>query len=236
MYPAFNFPTVAPKLDTYKYHDTMVVRVGATFNLDVPFKATPKPTVKWTKDNSTLQASSRIKIDTTDRDTIVTIKNCVREDEGSFKLDVSNTAGSDAITIRVQVLDRPEQPRGPLAAKDIGSTDLFLSWKEPADDGGSPITHYIIERREEDRTSWTRLTTRALDTTVRVTSLQEGASYVFRVFAVNKIGDSEPLETKETIKLKKKYGKCCIDFAIFLENVIFYHILLNVHDYKLNVY
>lgn len=160
----------------------------------------------------------------------------MREDEGSFKLDVSNTAGSDAITIRVQVLDRPEQPRGPLAAKDIGSTDLFLSWKEPADDGGSPITHYIIERREEDRTSWTRLTTRALDTTVRVTSLQEGASYVFRVFAVNKIGDSEPLETKETIKLKKKYGKCCIDFAIFLENVIFYHILLNVHDYKLNVY
>ena len=195
-------------MDTYKYHDTVIVRVGATFNLDVPFRATPKPTVKWTKDNTTLQSSSRVKIDTTDRDTIVTVKNCVREDGGSYTLNVSNTAGSDAITIRVQVLDRPEPPRGPLAAKDIGSTDLFLSWKEPADDGGTPITHYIIERREVDRTVWTRLSARALDTTIRVTNLQEGASYVFRVFAVNKIGDSEPIETKETIKLKKKYGKC----------------------------
>ena len=155
-----------------------------------------------------MHATPRITIDTTDRDTILTARNAVREDEGVYVLTVSNTAGSDTINITVHVLDRPEQPRGPLDVKDVGSTDLFLTWKAPADDGGTPITHYLIEKREANRSTWTRLTARALDTTVRVTNLQEGAEYMFRVIAVNKVGDSEPLETKASVKLKKKYGEC----------------------------
>ena len=41
-----------------------------------------------------------------------------------------------------------------------------------------------------------------------VTGLQEGKKYKFRVKAVNKEGDSEPLENDELILAKNPYGEC----------------------------
>ncbi|XP_038047568.1 titin-like [Patiria miniata] len=94
---------VAPKLDLNKYRDTLVVRAGTTFHLDVPYKAKPKPTVKWDKDGVPLVSSTRVKIETSDRETVLTAKNCVKGDEGAYKLSVSNSAGSENAIIHVQV-------------------------------------------------------------------------------------------------------------------------------------
>ena len=98
-----NYFTVPPKLDLNKYRETLTVRAGTTFHLDVPYKAKPKPTVKWDKDGVTLVSSTRVKIETTDRETVLTAKNCVKADEGAYKLTVSNSAGSETAMIRVQV-------------------------------------------------------------------------------------------------------------------------------------
>ena len=45
------------------------------------------------------------------------------------------------------------------------------------------------------------------DTKFRVVNLVEGSQYAFRVKAVNKVGESEPLEGTETIKMKSKWSK-----------------------------
>nr|XP_006823012.1 PREDICTED: titin-like [Saccoglossus kowalevskii] len=196
---------VAPQLDTSKIKDTVVVKVDNTFHLDVPYRASPKPTVTWLKDGLPLDTSFRVKSDCTDRSTILTTKNCVRADSGTYTLKLSNEAGDTSTTVRVEVLDRPAPPKN-LMVSDINSTQVTLSWEPPRDDGGSKVTHYVIEKRDMSRTVWARITN-VTDTTHRVTNLMEGYDYGFRIIAVNKVGESEPVQTIEKVHLKSKYDK-----------------------------
>ena len=67
----------------------MIVKAGTTFNLDVPFKATPKPDVKWVKDGMAVEPTATIRVDTSERHTVLTAKNCTKSDEGAYVLTVS---------------------------------------------------------------------------------------------------------------------------------------------------
>lgn len=42
--------------------------------------------------------------------------------------------------------DKPSPPQGPLDISDITPETCTLSWKAPFDDGGSPVTNYIVEK------------------------------------------------------------------------------------------
>lgn len=46
--------------------------------------------------------------------------------------------------------DRPSPPRN-LAVSDIKAESCYLTWDAPLDNGGSEITHYIIEKRDASR-------------------------------------------------------------------------------------
>lgn len=45
-------------------------------------------------------------------------------------------------------LDKPSPPEGPLEITDMTPETCSLAWKPPLDDGGSPITNYIVEKFE----------------------------------------------------------------------------------------
>ena len=66
---------------------------------------------------------------------------------------------------------------------------------------------YIVEKCEEGSGFWERLTGAQTGTTMAVKKLEPGKKYKFRVKAVNKMGNSEPLETKSAILAKNPYGK-----------------------------
>jgi hypothetical protein len=58
--------------------------------------------------------------------------------------------------------DKPLPPQGPLDVSDITPETCSLSWKPPTDDGGSPITNYIVEKLDPFSgvsffTSWTKV-------------------------------------------------------------------------------
>ena len=81
-----------------------------------------------------------------------------------------------------------------------------LVWEVPEDDGDSPITGYIIEKRDISRLSWQEVG-QVTELEGVATKLMEGNQYLFRISAVNEIGVSEPCETAEPITAKNPYGE-----------------------------
>jgi hypothetical protein len=85
---------------------------------------------------------------------------------------------------------------------DYSRNFLTLSWK-PSDSSGGIPTHYVLERREDGKQTWTPIkevepsSVDAKELTARVFDLKGGRSYHFRVRATNAFGSSEPITTEE---------------------------------------
>lgn len=60
--------------------------------------------------------------------------------------------------------DRPSPPRN-LAVTDIKAESCYLTWDAPLDNGGSEITHYIIDKRDASRkkSEWEEVTNTAVE-------------------------------------------------------------------------
>lgn len=99
-------------------------------------------------------------------------------------------------------MDRPspvQRLRASIYTKD--SNKIELSWEPPKDQGGSAITHYLIEKRESNRRTWVPCGT--VDQTIYVLDgLNIGnVSYFFRVMAQNTCGCSDPTETDKPLAI-----------------------------------
>lgn len=84
-----------------------------------------------------------------------------------------------------------------LEATDIKETSVVLSWNLPEINGGSEVTHYIVEKREIDRKTWATVKAEVqLDKIpLKVSGLMPGTEYYFRVTAVNEYGSGVPRVT-----------------------------------------
>lgn len=120
-------------------------------------------------------------------------------------------------------LDPPSPPRW-LEVVSTSRNSADLKWTAPERDGGSPITNYIIEKRDVRRKGW-----QAVDTTVKelkytVTPLNEGSLYVFRVAAENAVGPSEFCELVDSVLAKDTFSTFLVLLidCFFLLIVLFY--------------
>lgn len=108
---------------------------------------------------------------------------------------------------------------------NITKINADLKWQAPSSDGGSPITNYVVEKRDVRRKTW-----QAVDTTVKelkytVTPLNEGSLYVFRVAAENAVGMGEFCELEDAVLAKDTFSKfstviiiiviCLLNYAVF---------------------
>jgi Fibronectin type III domain len=114
------------------------------------------------------------------------------------------------------VSDEPSAPRN-LRVKDYWTDFITIMWENPQSDGGSPITGYVIEKRDASRPTWVKAGTVDADCAqFKATNLFEGVDYLFRVYAVNKVGPSrEPAELDQPCKAKMPFGKM-MDFLYLL--------------------
>ncbi|XP_026167372.1 titin-like [Mastacembelus armatus] len=179
-----------------RFKSTTVVQAGETFIINADYFGKPLPEVMWLKDGREIdKATRRMEFKNTLTHTALTVRDCTREDGGHFILNVSNIGGSTSIPINVKVLDRPGRPDGPLKVKAVSAEKCNLHWNPPLNDGGAGISHYIIEKRETSRVTWTEVETHVEAVSYKVTKLVPGKEYIFRIAAVNKFGIGEFLES-----------------------------------------
>uniref|UniRef100_A0A3B4V077 Fibronectin type-III domain-containing protein n=1 Tax=Seriola dumerili TaxID=41447 RepID=A0A3B4V077_SERDU len=93
----------------------------------------------------------------------------------------------------------PGPPDGPLKVKVVSAEKCNLHWNPPVNDGGACVSHYIIEKRETSRVTWTGVDAHVEAVSYKVTKLVPGKEYIFRVAAVNKFGVGEFLESEPFI-------------------------------------
>lgn len=46
------------------------------------------------------------------------------------------------------ITDKPAKPGGPLECSNITPESCTLSWNPPADDGGIPVSNYVVEKQD----------------------------------------------------------------------------------------
>lgn len=104
----------------------------------------------------------------------------------------------------------PTGPPGPPGKPEVTGTDkksVALKWAPPEEDGGSPITSYVVEYRPKDSYNWQRKSDGIVpDTTFSVTGLKENSEYEFRVSAENKAGVGPPSPPTAPVKVVEPIG------------------------------
>ncbi|VDK78974.1 unnamed protein product [Dibothriocephalus latus] len=198
----------APKLDLKRLRDLLGpqneirLRAGEPLSIPIPITGAPKPVIAWTKDGGSVPQTA--KITDTEELTGLDIPSTVRGDSGIYKIHLSNDYGEDEADIKVVVMDKPSPPRD-LEVFDVFAEHCSLKWKPPLDDGGCPITDYIVEKCDESVGIWEPVTGIVRDEQVMVKGLQKDKPYLFRVKAVNRMGDSAPCETSTSVIAKNPF-------------------------------
>ena len=115
---------------------------------------------------------------------------------------------SETVTFLSAVPGVPGRPQ----VSEVCAISCKLTWKEPATDGGTPITGYTVERRTGAGLRWIPLRMKSTTTELEVTDLFEDERYEFRVIAENKAGQSKPSEATESIIAKNPWSKSPTNF------------------------
>lgn len=100
--------------------------------------------------------------------------------------------GTGAIVVLAAESSGPT-PTAPGAPTDVagvpGDGQVVVSWTAPADDGGSPITDYVVEYSSDGGSHWSTFADgTSTATSATVTGLTNETAYTFRVSAVNAVG------------------------------------------------
>lgn len=179
----------------------------------------PEPTVEiFDGDKKLNPKEDGIEFTYVDGELVVKIDKPKRKQPRRLRIVAKNRNGEKEEKVNVDFLGPPDKPTGPLTTtqdQNIGEPHVILHWKAPEDDGGSPIDCYVVEKQDTATGRWVQAgfvdapkpnadgSKPELD--FLCPGLVEGNQYNFRVRAHNVEGDSEPLETEQSIIAKSPW-------------------------------
>src|SRR5207245_476639 len=123
----------------------------------------------------------------------------------TYRVSAINSVGtgSPSSTTSATTLAAAPSPPTALTATTVSSSQVNLSWTAPSDNGRSAITGYMIERSTDGGSTWSKLVanTGITGTTYSDIGLAHGATYTYRVSAINSIGTGSPSSTASATTL-----------------------------------
>jgi len=194
----------APKIDQSAMR-SIKIKAGQNFDFEVPVSGEPPPTKEWSLNDKPLTPDEHLKVINEDYSTKLKVVNAQRGDSGVYTLAAKNRNGSDQATVNVIVLDVPSPPKA-LVVDGVTKNGCKLKWSKPSDDGGSEILHYLVEKMDLENMRWLPVG-EASGTSIQVDKLIPDHDYKFRVRAVNKQGESQPLVGDTAITAKDPFSK-----------------------------
>ncbi|XP_072511822.1 myosin-binding protein C, slow-type isoform X7 [Notamacropus eugenii] len=180
-------------LDGLDADNTVTVIAGNKLRLEIPVSGEPPPKALWSRaDKAIAEGGGRIRAESYPDSSTLVIDIAEREDSGVYNINLKNEAGEAHASIKIKVVDIPDPPLAPNVS-DVGDDWCKMSWEPPANDGGSPILGYFIERKKKQSSRWMRLNFDLIkETTFEPKKMIEGVAYEVRIFAVNAVGISKP--------------------------------------------
>ena len=197
----------APKIEfDAKYRKQIIVGLNASVRIPFTFTGAPKPELTVSKVDESKE--NRATLDLFESSGTFLLRQVTREDTGYYRIQANNESGSTTARLDILVQTVPSAPGAPLQVTASGKDYVSLAWHACSDDGGSELVSYIVEKREESKAVWTKVsTTRPTNTTYTCTGLLDQTSYCFRILAENEIGVGEPLELEHAVMAKLPYDR-----------------------------
>ncbi|XP_063149067.1 immunoglobulin superfamily member 22 [Candoia aspera] len=194
-------PPAAPKFDlTVRLKSHMVVRAGTALCIHASFTGSPPPNVVWQKDG--IPTRGRESITKGKHHSQFLIHSTKRFDSGLYRIVLSNDHGETHYDIHVQVTDFPRPPTNLNLYEEVPNT-VTLKWDHSPDVKEDGDAHYVILKRDTSTATWFTAAEKVYSNKYTVTGLLPGRKYFFRVIARNDIGDSDPLDSKDSWHISK---------------------------------
>uniref|UniRef100_A0A3B1K6M6 Titin n=1 Tax=Astyanax mexicanus TaxID=7994 RepID=A0A3B1K6M6_ASTMX len=186
----------APEINMKDFqHNTVFVKAGSNLKVEIPLSGKPLPKVSLSKDDQVLKSTMRFNSEVTADCLLITLRESVAHDAGRYNITASNSSGTTKSFINIVVLDKPSPPVGPVEMCDITEDSVSLKWLPPVYDGGSPITNYVVLKRETTTANWVEVSSAVARCTIKIMKLNTGVEYQFRIRAENRFGISEHIDS-----------------------------------------
>ncbi|XP_072356603.1 myomesin-3-like [Scyliorhinus torazame] len=116
------------------------------------------------------------------------------------------------------------QPGPPFDVRflEVRSTSLLLQWQPPLYTGVEPVTGYVVEMCETDLEDWKTLSDKPiLKAQMRISHLEEGKTYIFRVLALNSAGTGLPSLPCDPVRTETRPGTTELEVGVDEDGNIF---------------
>uniref|UniRef100_A0AAY4B634 Titin n=1 Tax=Denticeps clupeoides TaxID=299321 RepID=A0AAY4B634_9TELE len=175
---------------------------GEVVTIKIPCSGKPEPAITWQKGKDLIDNTAYHQVIVTRSFTsLVFLKGVQRKDAGYYIICAKNRFGMDKQTVELDVADIPDPPKD-VKISDISRDSITLTWSPPANDGGSQIINYIVEKCPTSGDRWIRVA-QTSEPQYTLINLFGKTKYQFRVIAENKFGLSDPSLPTEAVTTKE---------------------------------
>uniref|UniRef100_A0A4W6DDZ4 Immunoglobulin like and fibronectin type III domain containing 1, tandem duplicate 3 n=1 Tax=Lates calcarifer TaxID=8187 RepID=A0A4W6DDZ4_LATCA len=183
--------------DLSAFTEPVTVKVGHHAIFKLHFVGYAPIKIQWYREGEELHDDNNTKIEKSANHSRLLLSRCQRKDTGEIKIKLKNEHGFIEAISQLIALDKPTPPLGPAEVTESSVLCIEFRWRPPKDDGGSPVTNYIMERQQVGRNTWKKIGEIPGVPCYRDTDVDRGRKYCYRIRAVTAEGTSEVLETDD---------------------------------------